>query len=145
MVATLLAFAAGRHLLLRASGPSDSTGKPAATDGKDGHVDPFIVPPSNERRHALRRGGNAIEVDLLDPDGAQPSISGWVVNRSVGGLCIEVGRSVEAGSSLKVQIRNSPTVIEVVVVKCCRMVGSAWQINCQFISSPTFNELLMFG
>jgi len=146
-VAAFVTFLAGRNLLHRSSAGPDAPGKtPGCIPGSPLN-DPFVEPPPSERRHATRRAGNAVDVELLDPDGNLPAVCGWVVNRSLGGLCLEVETAVAVGAIRAVRVRKAPSQGQPleVEVKSCRPAGPAWQLGCTFCKSPSFNTLLMFG
>jgi hypothetical protein len=142
IVAGLAAFFAGRRLFFRAA---DS--QPPLPEEKPAPDDPYTNPPASERRAAVRRAGPAVEVDLRDPSDEDSSVPAWVVNRSLGGLCLEVENAIPVGTVLQVRARTmAPSVHPLdVAVRSCRAVGSAWHLSCQFISPPCFNTLLIFG
>ncbi len=140
LLATGLAFAAGRLLLTPAAR------KPEAAVSPD-FVDPFSNQSPSERRIAHRRGGNPVELDLIDPDNGTPASTGYVVDRSIGGLCVDVERPIPVGKQLKVKIRSAPASVGAIAieVKSCRAEGASWRLGCQFVKTPTFNVMLLFG
>jgi hypothetical protein len=135
-----IAFVAGR-LLFR------GTPKPGWTNPEPAAADPYNTAAPEDRRAGSRRGGNPVEVEILDADSGVAPIAGWVVDRSVGGLCLEIDRAVPVGTSVQVMLRNAATSIGPipVAVKSCRAAGTAWRIGCQFLKTPTFNVMLLFG
>lgn len=141
LIAAGVAFIAGRLLLA----PAPPT--PGWTHPLPGASDPFAESAPADRRVAHRRGGNPVEVDLVDPENAQPTVMGYVVDRSVGGLCLDVERPMTIGKELKVKIRSAPASVAPieVEVKSCRAEGSSWRVGCEFTRTPTFNVMLLFG
>jgi PilZ domain len=100
----------------------------------------------SDRRSAPRRKGNRIEV-LLTDDKKRQQAAGWVVDRSMGGLCLIVDKPLTEGSTLNVRPRLAPqtapwTSIE---IRSCRPEGGEWEIGCRFLKPPQWNDLLLFG
>src|SRR5262245_54070237 len=80
-----LAFVVGRRFL---------TPRPAEEPPETPPEDVYMDGGRLERRAAPRRRGNSVEVFLAEaPD--REKVHGWVVNRSVGGLCLVVEKPVE--------------------------------------------------
>jgi hypothetical protein len=108
--------------------------------------DPFLLGSRSEHRRTPRRGGSSVVVNIGRPDSERP-VEGWVVNRSLGGLCvcspknfepdtilrIRVKRSAESAPSVEVRVRGSSTE------------GQRFMLHCQFIRQPSANTLMMFG
>lgn len=150
VVATGLAFAVGVAVLQRRPGraarpPAGAQPEPAASP--QASPDPFIQGSMSERRIAARRGGSLVAVSVTDADAQGPAVDGWVSDRSVGGLCLLLDAPVGAGSLLNVRPRGRPAVAPWtrVEVKSCRQKGRGWAIGCQFIRTPPWSVLLLFG
>ncbi len=99
-----------------------------------------------DRRSAPRRKGNRVEV-LLTDDPKRSPVLGWVVDRSMGGLCLIVEKPLTEGAFLNVRPRQAPqtapwTAIE---IRSCRADDGAWEVGCRFIKPPQWNDLLLFG
>jgi hypothetical protein len=99
-----------------------------------------------DRRSAPRRKGNRIEVFLTD-DSKRTPVLGWVLDRSMGGLCLIVEKPLTEGSLLNVRPRQAPqtapwTAIE---IRSCRADDGQWEVGCRFIKPPQWNDLLLFG
>ena len=99
-----------------------------------------------DRRSAPRRKGNRVEVYLTD-DSKHPPLLGWVVDRSMGGLCLIVEKPLTEGAVLKIRPRQAPqtapwTAIE---IRSCRADGGEWEVGCRFVKTPQWNDLLLFG
>jgi hypothetical protein len=109
--------------------------------------DPFVSGGAHERRNAARRGGHPITVQMTDPDEKLPQQHAWVLDRSVGGLCLRVPRAVPIGTFWKVRPTAAPPTTPPVrvEVKTCIRLGSEWKLNCHFEKTPSYAVLLMFG
>jgi hypothetical protein len=99
-----------------------------------------------DRRLAPRRRGNRVEVHITD-DSKQELLLGWVVDRSMGGLCLIVETPLTEGATFNVRPRTAPktapwTAIE---IRSCRADGPEWEVGCRFIKPPQWNDLLLFG
>jgi hypothetical protein len=110
--------------------------------------DPFVHGSASEQRKSLRRQGNPVEVLITDPLSTTASPwTGYVVDRSVGGLCLLVEDPIPTNATLSVRPTNAPDMtpwVEV-VVKACREVNPGHEVGCQFVKTPPWSVLLMFG
>src|SRR5271165_445010 len=110
----------------------------SAPDGKQKpEFDPFVQGSPTEQRNAYRRGGNPVEVLLAKPGQQAQAVHAWVVDRSVGGLCIEACQAFAAGDFLIVRAVSAPagTPWVDVEVKSCRQSKNEWELGCQFTKS----------
>jgi hypothetical protein len=110
-----------------------------------GPVDPFLEGSQRERRIAPRRGGGQVDVELADPDEVLPPMSGWVVDRSVGGLRLSVECPITEGKQLRVQARGPAARWVSIEVRSCHPRGDHWELGCQFLKTPSWDVLLTFG
>jgi hypothetical protein len=99
-----------------------------------------------DRRSTPRRKGNHVEVFLTD-DSKRPPLLGYVVDRSMGGLCLIVEKPLTEGTVLNVRPRRAPqtapwTAIE---IGSCRSEGGEWEVGCRFLKPPQWNDVLLFG
>src|SRR5262249_9625796 len=62
----------------------------------------FLNGVTRDRRVAPRRKGNAIEVQIRSAL-EDPPIRAWVIDRSIGGLCLQLEQPLEEGLVLKVR------------------------------------------
>ncbi|HBI45255.1 MAG TPA: hypothetical protein DDY78_20735 [Planctomycetales bacterium] len=133
-----VAFAAGLKTLRK--GKSKAPKLAAAAD-------PFAAVGTHERRTAIRRGGHPVTLDLHDPEELQPSQQGWVLDRSLSGLCLMVPNALPIGSFWKVRPCNAPQAMPLVrvEVKSCAPDGAEWKLGCRFEKTPNYAVLLMFG
>jgi hypothetical protein len=128
-----LAYLLGRRFLVARSVKSETV--PAEN---------FLEGITRERRATPRRKGNLVEVVLVGEEG---SVAGWVVDRSIGGLCLLLEQKVSAGATYKVRARAAAetTPWAPIVVKHCCPDGDLWEAGCQFPHTPNWNVLLQFG
>lgn len=100
-----------------------------------------------ERRGSLRRRGNAVAILITDAEAATDPYPGWVVDRSIGGLCLSVEKPVETGMILSVRTNNAPVEVPwvQVEVRSCRQLNQEWELGCQFVRTPPWSVLLLFG
>jgi hypothetical protein len=106
-----------------------------------------LKPTQPDRRSAPRRKeGNRVEVFLTDETRAEP-LFGWVIDRSLGGLCLNVEKPLNEGSILNVRPRKAPKTAPwiAVEIRSCRPEGSEWEVGCRFLKQPQWNDLLLFG
>jgi hypothetical protein len=111
-----------------------------------GRID-FALPSSPvERRTSPRRRGNAVAAHLADDSDATPA-EVWVVDRSLGGLCLLAEMPVEAGSRLRVRPRHTSgnAIWTPIRVRSCHRDREGWMLHCQFLQIPPMNVLLLFG
>jgi hypothetical protein len=129
-----------------AGAPKDPTlGKP--DDKLTPEYDPFVQGSKSEQRTAFRRGGNPVEV-LVTPGATDgPAARAWVVDRSMGGVCLSALDAVAQGTVLKMRALNAPpaTPWVEVEVKSCRQAKDGWELGCQFIKTPPWAVMLLFG
>jgi hypothetical protein len=136
--ACAVAFLVGWRLLAGRSDP----GPAAAECPLD---DSFLKGVTQERRAMPRRKGNTVEVELRDGDGQV--FGGWVHDRSGGGLCLLVEQAVAEESTLELRPRAKGSTMGwvEVTVRSCRHDGKQYEVGCQFVKMPSWNELLQFG
>jgi PilZ domain len=109
--------------------------------------DPFEHGSAAESRKSFRRIGNPVEVQIVDREKEGPPFTGYVINRSVGGVCIQIEKPLQPQNNLTIRPTNAPHIapwVEV-VVKNCRQGEIGYEIGCQFIKTPPWPILMMFG
>ena len=70
-----------------------------------------------------------------------------VLDRSVGGLRLAAEEDVAAGTRLVVLPANAPELtpwIEI-EVRGSNLVDDSWELRCQFVKTPQWSILLLFG
>jgi hypothetical protein len=138
---TLLAFGAGVFVL----GRSRQAAKVPAGPAPGADLDPFDKGSATDRRSAIRRSGNPVEVEVTQGDG--PPAYGVVIDRSVGGLCLHLPEAVDPGTILTIRPSNASRQIPwtKIEVKSCRREASQWQLGCQFVHTPPWSIRMLFG
>jgi hypothetical protein len=128
----------GRRLLGRLDG-SASVPLTSAT------VELAMPGPGSERRTSARRRGSSVAAFLADDSDLEPT-EVWVVDRSLGGVCLLAEAPVEVGSQLRVRPRHaSGPQWTSVRVRFCRRDRNGWMVHCQFLQMPPTNVMLLFG
>jgi hypothetical protein len=99
-----------------------------------------------QRRSALRRTGNPVDVQITDSMSKSPAPA-VVIDRSLRGLCIAIDHPHRVGSLVNVRPVKSDRSTEWVSVKVrnCRYVGRAYELGCEFEKVPPASVLILFG
>ncbi len=102
--------------------------------------------PSDRRAAPRRKAGNRVEVYLTDNPEAIPRL-GWVVDRSMGGLRLNVEEPLSEGMILNIRPRKAPQTAPwlAIEIRSCRSDGITWEVGCRFVKPPQWNDLLLFG
>ncbi len=108
---------------------------------------PLSAAAASEQRKAFRRKGNPIEVQVVDKATQGPPQRGYVLDRSVGGLGLQLDRPLEPATYLTIRPTNAPHIAPWVdvVVHYCREGEDGYDIGCQFVKIPPWPVLMMFG
>jgi hypothetical protein len=148
LVTALASLFFGRFVLSHRRSRARAAGPDA--DGPDADApdhDPFDHGSVSERRTAARRKGNPIELLITEPDATGEPRRGWVIDRSVRGLCLLLNENVPPGTVLSIKPRSGPpeTPWVQVEVRNCKKEHSGYEAGCQFVRSPPWAVLLLFG
>lgn len=150
VVAALVVFLVAQQLLARTERrlppmPTVSVARASAA----GDYDSYAPKAFGEKRTSLRRTSNPVPVAISNVDGTEEPCFGWVVNRSVGGLClsVEAKNTKFVGTIFSVKATNAPDTTPWVQleVRNCRQVGKECVLGCQFLKTPSWGILLLFG
>jgi hypothetical protein len=135
-----LVFVLGRLFAGRRKAPARPAGAAAAAD-------PSLQGPSGERRTSSRRDGSTVEVFISDAEIKTTPAQGWVVDRSLGGVCLRARAAFAVGTVLSLRPCNAPSVAPwvQVEVKSCRQEKNTWDVGCKFVHTPPYSVLLLFG
>ena len=117
------------------------------TNSDAGEHDPFTEGSTSEKRKSFRRQGNPTEVYVAFPDRKEKPFQGWVLDRSMGGLCLTVRNEMKPGTPLAVLPVNAPNMTPWVdiEVRSCKDLPDGYELGCQFLKTPNWSILLMFG
>jgi hypothetical protein len=95
----------------------------------------------------MNRTAAPAKILVSDADAAAEPCPGLVWNCSMGGLRLAVPRALEENTILSVRAAdadgNRPWIQ--VEVKWCRARKDGWEVGCQFVRTPPYCELLLFG
>jgi hypothetical protein len=147
MLVASLAFVIGRHWLVARPAPVKQGPVEAAETPFLSITAARAKQSRPDRRSAPRRkGGNRVEVYLADDTKKEPLL-GWVVDRSVGGLCLSVEQPLNTGTILNVRPRRAQQTAPwlAIEIRSCRADGGGWEVGCRFLKPPQWNDLLLFG
>lgn len=107
---------------------------------------PAYAPDRPERRSAIRRSGNLVSILLSRDQTQEKTSSGWVLDRSLGGLGLLVDVPAQTGDVLLVRPTTSPDSPWVPVeVRYCQPLGSSWRLGCRFVGQPSWEQVRLFG
>lgn len=107
---------------------------------------PIPLDTPSERRRALRRKGSTVEVDVHPLDQPTSNMIARVLDRSLGGLRLEMGRSLAIGTVLRARPRNAPKETPSVdlEVRFCTKSGSEFHIGCSYVRVPVWSVQMLF-
>ena len=130
------------HLLERSLPAHGAVGSPSASDL-------FSHGSNHERRQAPRRRGNPVAILLADEEPDSEPVAGYVIDRSLGGLGVELDASVTAEPGMVLAVRPRRGAEHVawtrVVVRSFEKLGSNHRLGCQFTRPPNSQTMLHFG
>lgn len=100
-----------------------------------------------DRRGSVRREGKPVRIVLSSPVFRNKVETGWVLDRSRGGLRLAMATAVAPGSAVQVRAENAPDTIPwvTIFVRSCRNNGDYFELGCEFEQVPPWNVLLLFG
>lgn len=100
-----------------------------------------------DRRGSVRREGTPVRVVASSPVLPNKVETGWVLDRSTGGLRLALGAAVAPGTVVQVRAENAPDTIPwvTIVIRSCRNSGEYYELGCEFEQTPPWNVLLLFG
>jgi hypothetical protein len=100
-----------------------------------------------ERRSSVRREGTPVKVVIQSNAFKSGSATGYVLDRSTGGLRIAIESGMAPGSTLQIRASHAPETIPsvTVIVRNCKDCGDHFEVGCEFDKMPPWNVLLLFG
>lgn len=103
--------------------------------------------PARDKRRNPRRPGRSVEVYVAIPGSISDPCKGVVLDRSVGGLGLLVGDEypVESRISVLPAAASKMTPWVEMQVKSCRRSGEDWEIGVQFLQTPPYATMVLFG
>lgn len=119
------------------------------TASPDG-LDPFVHGSRNEKRKAARRHGSVIKLQVALASSPEAEFVGYTVDRSTSGLRLLLPSPHELGTILTVRPAKAPADtpwVQVEVRSCApsSIEPHEFEAGCQFVRSPSYATLAMFG
>jgi hypothetical protein len=111
-------------------------------------ADPFAQGGASERRQSPRRIGQSIRVSIQLVNDPKTAFNGYVIDRSMGGLRLQVDRALNHNQMLNVRSTDAPesvASIQVQVRRISQLPDKSYELGCQFIRTPPWAVLLTFG
>jgi hypothetical protein len=136
-----------RHEVNRKGGRATVRAAPARAGLDKFLQNKYVRSVFRNMKTCLRRRCVPIAVVLSDdPEGAKLTY-GWVLDRSLGGLCVSADARRTEGTSLFIRATNATETSPwaEVLVKGCRRDGRRWDLDCTFAEAPLHNLLFLFG
>ena len=140
----IVAFVGGR-LVFAGSTPPPPAEPPPQPEGPE--RDPFVEGSVGEKRQAARRKGGVVEVLLSDEAAQAEPLRTYVIDRSLGGLCLGGARQAALGTILTLRPVVAPPGTPWLEVKVCscRKSHDGWTLGVQFVRVPPTSLRLLFG
>jgi hypothetical protein len=142
MAVGFLAIVVGKLAFFRKSVRLDS-----APPRPKSEYDPFVQGSLSEQRKSYRRAGNPTHIYYAPVDRKDSPQRGWVLDRSMGGMCLLTEEEVQPQTILAVIPVNAPPMtpwVEITVCSC-RACPEGFELGCKFVKTPAWAILLMFG
>jgi hypothetical protein len=105
-----------------------------------------------EQRQSARRKGNPIQVHIKDPNHipGEELAKAYILDRSLGGVCVVHSREIGVGTVIMIRPANAEQVVPwtELQVRSCRPsseLAGEIDIGCQFVKTPPYSILLLFG
>jgi len=133
---------AGIRLLRRKAMPKPRPAPEPAFTKRRMKAGPTVYPTSSpaDRRTSPRREGGIVEILVSDDSAQVPAVRGRLVDRSKGGMALEliVEGEVDPGTVLSVRTADMPLNMPwvQVVVRNRRSADVGWQLGCEYVKMP---------
>ncbi len=101
--------------------------------------------PVRERRQSARRAGNIVSVQVRR--GAGELLSGWILDRSIGGLGLLMDEEIAVDTALYVRptAASEDTPWIKAEARYSVSMGGSYRLGCRFVNNPTWQQLRVFG
>ncbi len=99
------------------------------------------------RRSLIRREGAPVEISVSCTAFQNTTQQAWVVDRSTGGLRLTIDKGISPGTTMRIMAVNAPKNTEWVtlLVRSCKPIDSHFELGCEFVQTPPWSVLLLFG
>jgi hypothetical protein len=140
----LAAIVAGAPLIWLLRAPRTAVARAVATAPPEPAID---ARASSEQRRSFRRGGNTIEIFYALPGDQDNPSHASLIDRSLGGLCLETQVAVPIGTILRVRPARADQIVPWIDVEVCvcRPGDDNFEVGCRFVKTPPYSILLLFG
>ena len=131
----------------RKASPQQTRGPVLVPEGETGPQGSFEkVDPQNRRAYPRRRG-NPTLVFLSAAAGLEIPQMGLVVDRSEGGLCLDVEDGLVVGTVVNLRMVEADEKLPWVPseVRHCRQEENGWKVGCRFLQSLPNHVRAQFG
>ena len=100
-----------------------------------------------DRRTSVRREGTPVKIVINSSAFKGGTGTGYVLDRSTGGLRIAMEAGMAPGSTLQIRASHAPETIPwvTVIIRNCKDAGAHYEVGCEFEKMPPWNVLLLFG
>lgn len=101
---------------------------------------------ASDRRASPRRK-KLLRILVTNAMSTEEPFPGWIVDRSIGGLCLSVDHEIEQGTILRVRRPNAPANVPWVDIRVqsIRRQDDTFDLGCEFLRTPTWEILIQFG
>lgn len=137
-----LSVAALFLMVLRSRPPGD-----VSEDIVKNPIDGIQIGEAKEHRHGRRRGGNTVEIDWRFPSDQQTVGTATVIDRSLGGLRLFSLTEFAPDTIICVLPQGASKMVPWVEIeiRSCSEVRDGFELGCQFVKTPPYSILLLFG
>ena len=99
------------------------------------------------RRSSIRLEGAPVEISVSCTAFQNTTQQAWVVDRSTGGLRLTIDKGISPGTTMRIMAVNAPKNTEWVtlLVRSCKPIDSHFELGCEFVQTPPWSVLLLFG
>jgi hypothetical protein len=111
------------------------------------HSQPAETPAPIKERRSWPRRKKILQVLVQDASAENQPIPAWIVNRSLGGMCLSIDQPIEEGTILRVRRPTAPADIPWVEIQVIRLQvkENTWELGCQFTRTLTWDLIMQFG
>jgi hypothetical protein len=105
---------------------------------------PVIATGVDDRRSSPRKK-KLLKIIIRDESTGE-IFGGWVLDRSLGGMCLSIQRPIEEASLLAIRRPSAPESTPWVEmrVRNVRERESTWELGCEYIRTPPWEILVQF-
>lgn len=100
-----------------------------------------------ERREHPRSSGSALVVEIATLESDALITTGVILDRSLGGLGLEVDSEIPEGAQFRLRLRNAGPNANwaLLEVRYSRLRGKVWRLGCQFVDIASWDVMEWLG